>query len=196
MTSSRSFIFHSSKGGQGVTTMAAAYALHLANADRRVLLVTLDHASMGDMAAVLGMPVPYVDQALVNVTEHLDLTEARNVNEVTQNYDCYIYDQHPPHSYQLHPPAVYVRVVRNCYLALRYASCDAAPPGGLIAIIEPARALTFADVTRCLTHVNAWSMPVDPVLSRAVDSGLLIARLPSIAVLASIHREMDEVYFP
>jgi hypothetical protein len=69
-------------------------------------------------------------------------------------------------------------VIRPCYLALRRATELPARPTGIVLVGEPGRALgrrEVEDVTgvRVLADVD-----VEPSVARAVDAGLLAARLP------------------
>jgi Flp pilus assembly CpaE family ATPase len=69
-------------------------------------------------------------------------------------------------------------VVRPCYLALRRAANHPLRPDGVVLVTEPGRALTRADVEAVLGVPVLASVPVEPVIARAVDAGLLAARLP------------------
>ena len=69
-------------------------------------------------------------------------------------------------------------VIRPCYLALRRAVAMAATPTGIVLVQEPGRALTVRDVERALGAPVVAEVPYDPAVARAVDAGLLAARLP------------------
>ncbi len=69
-------------------------------------------------------------------------------------------------------------VLRPCYLALRRALAAPVRPSGVVLVSEPGRALHRRDVEDVL-GVPVWAeLPVDPSVARAVDAGLLGARLP------------------
>src|SRR5690242_5441891 len=68
------FVFYTGKGGVGKTTVAAATAVALADAGRRVLLVSTDPAS--NLDDVLGMPVGPQPTGVPDVTG----LEAMNLN--------------------------------------------------------------------------------------------------------------------
>jgi len=69
-------------------------------------------------------------------------------------------------------------VLRPCYLGLRRALAAAVRPSGVILVTEPGRALQSRDVEDVL-GVPVWAeVPLDPAVARAVDAGLLAARLP------------------
>ncbi len=69
-------------------------------------------------------------------------------------------------------------VLRPCYLALRRALAAPLRPDGVVLVTEPGRALQGRDVEDVL-GVPVWAeVPLDPAVARAVDAGLLAARLP------------------
>jgi hypothetical protein len=69
-------------------------------------------------------------------------------------------------------------VTRPCYIALRRAQQLDIRPTGVVLVDEPGRALTSSDVERALGVPVVAEVRLDPAVSRAVDAGLLIARLP------------------
>jgi hypothetical protein len=69
-------------------------------------------------------------------------------------------------------------VLRPCYLALRRAANHPLRPSGVVLVSESGRALSRADVEAVLGVPVRASVPVDPAIARAVDAGLLAARLP------------------
>ena len=70
-------------------------------------------------------------------------------------------------------------VVRPCFLALRAAARHHGTGSGVVLVEEPGRALRSADVERALGLPVRASLAWDPAVARAVDAGLLTARLPS-----------------
>jgi len=71
-----------------------------------------------------------------------------------------------------------VLVTRPCYLALRRAH-DAGPrPDGVIVVREPGRVLDSSDVEEAVGAPVLAEIRQDPTVARAVDAGLLLARLP------------------
>jgi hypothetical protein len=68
-------------------------------------------------------------------------------------------------------------VTRPCYLALRAATLGPTPTG-VVLVTEPGRALTPADVAAAIDAPVVARVPLDPMISRAVDAGLLASRLP------------------
>jgi hypothetical protein len=84
------------------------------------------------------------------------------------------------------PPPVILRsadrallVTRPCYLALRAASRSLARPTGVVLIDEPGRALRARDIECGLGAPVVATVLLDPAIARAVDAGLLLARVPS-----------------
>jgi hypothetical protein len=74
-------------------------------------------------------------------------------------------------------------VIRPCYLALRRAAAGAGQPTGVIVVHEPGRALRAEDVAYAVQVPIVAEVSTDPAVARAVDAGLLAARLPrSLAV--------------
>jgi hypothetical protein len=69
-------------------------------------------------------------------------------------------------------------VTRPCYIALRRAQQLAIRPTGIVLVDEPGRALTSSDVEHALGVPVVAEVRLDPAVARAVDAGLLIARLP------------------
>jgi hypothetical protein len=69
-------------------------------------------------------------------------------------------------------------VLRPCYLAIRRALGAPVRPAGVILVAEPGRSLQRRDVEELL-GVPVWAeIPLDATVARAVDAGLLGARLP------------------
>jgi hypothetical protein len=79
-------------------------------------------------------------------------------------------------------------VTRACYLGLRRAAAADAQPTGVIVVLEPGRALRPADVSYAVHAPVVAEIMLDPAISRAVDAGLLVARLPR-----TLGRSLDEL---
>ena len=84
-----------------------------------------------------------------------------------------------PHAALLPDGTHNLLVVRPCYLALRRAVAAGARPTGVVVVTEPGRALGASDVERAVGAPVVAEVPYDPSVARAVDAGLLAARLPS-----------------
>lgn len=68
-------------------------------------------------------------------------------------------------------------VTRCCYLAMRLSKQAGVKPTGVVAVVEPHRALRADDVAEIIGAPLVAELAVDPVLARLVDSGTLVARL-------------------
>ena len=84
------------------------------------------------------------------------------------------------------PPAALARVAhrsllvtRNCFLGLHAAVVQPMRPTGVVLIEEPGRKLDAVDVEHSLGVPVEAVVLVDPAVARAVDAGLLLARLPT-----------------
>jgi hypothetical protein len=71
-----------------------------------------------------------------------------------------------------------ILVTRACFLALRRAVAAPLRPSEVVLLTEPGRSLSRADVEGCLGAPVVAEVAVDPAVARAVDAGLLAARLP------------------
>jgi MinD-like ATPase involved in chromosome partitioning or flagellar assembly len=69
-------------------------------------------------------------------------------------------------------------VTRACFVALRRAMAAPIRPTHVVLVSEPGRSLTRHDVEECLGCAVVAEVDVDPAVARAVDAGLLAARLP------------------
>lgn len=70
-------------------------------------------------------------------------------------------------------------VTRACYLALTRATTLGANPSGVVLVEEPGRKLRPADVEASVGSPIVATVLLDPAIARAVDSGLLLSRLPA-----------------
>lgn len=71
-------------------------------------------------------------------------------------------------------------VTRACYLALRRAITSPLRPSAVVLVSEHGRALRTVDVETAIGAPVVASVAIDPAVARAVDAGLLTARLPRI----------------
>ena len=69
-------------------------------------------------------------------------------------------------------------VTRPCYLSLRRAVSLPFDPTGVVVVGEPGRALKPSDVAATVRAPVVAHVEIDPAVARAVDAGLLGARLP------------------
>lgn len=70
-------------------------------------------------------------------------------------------------------------VTRPCFLSLRRALGVGRRPDGVVLVEEEGRALGRTDVEDVLGVPVVATVPVDAAVARAVDAGLLVARLPA-----------------
>jgi hypothetical protein len=78
-------------------------------------------------------------------------------------------------------------VTRPCYLSLRAAVRQKSRATGVVLIEEPGRSLNATDVAVALGVPVVATILFDPAIARAVDAGLLAARVPSV-----LHRRLRE----
>lgn len=71
-----------------------------------------------------------------------------------------------------------VLVTRACFLSLRRALSAPLRPSEVVLLTEPGRSLSRLDVEDCIGAPVVAEVAVDPAVARAVDAGLLAARLP------------------
>lgn len=196
------FLCWSAKGGSGTTVVSAALALVLSHR-HPVLLVDL----AGDSPAALGLAEPggpgvadwlasstadaaALHRLAVTATEALQLLP-RGTTAVGHDRLADLVEALAGHAEVVIdagtgvPPPVLVAaaahnllVTRPCYLALRRAVATGVQPTGIVLVGEPGRALTARDVERSLGAPVVAEVQYDPAVARAVDAGLLAARLP------------------
>ncbi|MGI9032065.1 MAG: hypothetical protein ACR2HP_19110 [Ilumatobacteraceae bacterium] len=202
------------KGGSGTTVVAAALAL----ADpAHCTLVDLD----GELPTVLGLDDPAGQgigdwlasdapgSSLADLTVEVDAT---TVLVPCGRHDV---DRQSPRWAELAtwlrtrpsavvdagtgaPPAGLVEaggrsvlVTRGCYLGLRRAARVGHRPDGVVLVAEPGRSLGASDVGRAIGAPVIAVVSVDPAVARAVDAGLLTARLPRL-LLREVRRLADQ----
>jgi hypothetical protein len=86
----------------------------------------------------------------------------------------------PPPGALLDAGARSLLVTRACYLSLRRAVGHEHRPDAIVLVAEPGRALRVADVESALGAPVVATVSIDPAVARAVDAGLLAARLPRV----------------
>lgn len=69
-------------------------------------------------------------------------------------------------------------VTRNCYLAVNRASRAEQTPTGIVLIKEPGRSLSDREIEHAVGAPIVARVGWDAEVGRAVDSGLLVARIP------------------
>lgn len=196
------FLCWSAKGGSGATVVSAALALVLS---QRVPTTVVDLA--GDLPAALGvaepggpgvrdwLASPTADAAAlarlqVPVSDTLALlprgddapASARWTDlslALTQRTVVIDAGTGAPPAELFAAAQHRLLVTRPCYLAMRAAAAASVHPTGIVLINEPGRALTARDIERAVGAPVIAELHYDPAVARAVDAGLLAARLPT-----------------
>lgn len=174
--------FAGAKGGQGTTTVTAAAAVFAAGHGPTTLVTERP----AEMATLLGIPRP-ADGRPVRVTETLWLA-----TEAVAGTDTTIVEHHPTHENPdpeptSEPVTRYLVVRGPCYLALSAAVARPDPaPDGIVLVAEPCRSLTARDVTEVTGVPVVAVVEVSDRVARAVDAGLLLARLHHLPALAPL----------
>ena len=191
------------KGGSGTTVVAATIALACPT---DALLVDLD----GELPAVLGMPEPggqgvadwLASEAPPDALDDLTIDVDRTTRLIprgaaaldrssprwselglwlaTRPASVVDAGSHPPPDELLGPDTRNLLVTRACYLALRRIAAAPCRPDGVVLVAEPGRSLRASDVERAAGAPVVAAVSHDPAIARAVDAGLLAARLPRL----------------
>jgi CobQ/CobB/MinD/ParA nucleotide binding domain len=187
------------KGGQGVTTIAAALATLTAHTGARTLLIDTG----GDLAAILGrtehhgpgladyLANPNVTLAdiTIPISDQLEFI-ARGTGPIVfsaytyglitgglGHYDVVIIDCALTNTEWPALADQRVHVTRNCYLAVRNA-IRIPKPTHVVAITEPGRSLSPADIETVLGMPVTATITADIETARIIDAGILTTRLP------------------
>ncbi len=196
------FLCWSAKGGSGTTVIAAALALVLS---QQGATTVVDLA--GDLPAALGiaepagpgvrdwMASPNADAAAlerlhVPVSDSLQLLPTGSAQPTIERWTdlaaalarrTAVIDAGTgiPPAGLLAAATHNLLVTRPCYLALRLAAASGVQPSGIVLVGEPGRALTARDIERAVGAPVVAELHYDPAVARAVDAGLLAARLPA-----------------
>jgi hypothetical protein len=160
--------FIQGKGGQGTSVTACAVALRAAGEGRTV---RLDGHDRDSLAAILGTTGdgPVIPGLIVG--DHDE-----------EGCDLVVHDGPASHGMSL-------LVTRPCYLALRRALHEGlcADAVGIVAVVEPGRALGCDDIAAVLGLPVIATIPLRAETARAVDAGVLAARLPEPLATAAGH---------
>ena len=145
------------KGGQGTSVAACAVALKAAEQGRRVRLDGHDRAML---AAILSR------SGDGPVSPGLTLGA-----DTAEPFDLVVHDGTSDQGTSL-------LVTRPCYLALRRALNLGITAAGVVMVSEPGRALGCEDVATVTGLPVIATIPLRAEIARAVDAGVLPARLP------------------
>lgn len=189
----------SAKGGSGTTVVAAALAL---SAPGSTLLIDL----AGDLPLAFGLPHAHgpgigdwlastatadrLESLTIDLTPHLRLLPLGRLTEqgrwpdlaraLADLPDQVVIDAGtgvPPPALRDIADRAWI-VTRACYLSLRRAARQHVSADGIVLVEEPGRVLRGPDIESSLGAPIVARVLLDPAVARAVDSGLLIARLP------------------
>lgn len=199
--------FFSVKGGSGTTVTACATALALAQNHGRALLVDLcgdapaalgmseptgpgvnewlDENSHADAESLLLLSSP-ADLGLLVVHRGQRAGDGHpRWNDLADTIESLPMPVVVDAGTRCVPPEFSERashrllVTRPCYMSLRRA-INVPKPHGIVLVTESGRALTATDVESVLSAQVVASIPHDAAVSRAVDAGLLAARMPAL----------------
>ena len=209
--------FWSVKGGVGVSTVAALWALAVAESARATMLVDL----CGDLPALLGHSSPDgpgvgewvgaeeadaaaleriavsvgVDLALLHRGEPAWPDTARRLAGALTALDReVVVDAGRASGFTrdaVERSARDLLVVRPCYLNLRAAADLDAAPSGVVVVRERGRALGVADVESVTGAPVVAQIEWDPAIARCVDAGLVQSRPPR-SLLRMLVRAHDD----
>lgn len=187
------------KGGSGTTVVAATLAL-----SHRSPTLLVDLA--GDLPIALGLAVPdgpgigewssstaspsRLDALRIPLANGLDLlprggrAPVGRWHELGRHLAAFGHDVvvdagtgAPPIELRRHADRVLL-VTRACYLAVRRAIEIREVVDGIVLVEEPGRALGVDDLEAALGAPVVSRVLLDPAVARAVDSGLLLSKLP------------------
>jgi hypothetical protein len=173
----------SPKPGNGVTVTAALLAL-TASTTQHTTIIDL----AGDQLPALGETDDghrqievTADLTVIDATGDTTAEQHRQIIDCEAQGELVIVDagraDHPIHAL-LDTNTRRVWVMRCCYLTLRRAVTATPRPDEIIVIREPQRALNQRDIEQAVGVRVAMAIDLDPGIARAVDAGLLAARLP------------------
>jgi len=171
---------YGAKGGQGVTTLAAAVAVAGMRYGVGLDRVGIDGHSWDDLGAVFALGnTPMAGNTLKVEGEREIVLDPAFADLVVQ--DC------GPIEGECRPTGYSVLVIRNDYYAARRAVRFAKDLGGMVVILEKDRALGEREVRDCVGLPVLALMELDPALARANDAGVLTTRLPDSLALVAVN---------
>lgn len=170
--------FYAAKGGVGCTTVAALFASQLHG---KVLLV--DCSGHSDHPVVLnGKSFDTSDGQIILTCGSWNVIGANPV--VHARYDHVVVDWGLTSPYGFAGGPVYL-VTSNTYPALARALRPPVHRPSAVVLVQDSRlSLRAADVESALSTPVVATVPIDPVIARAIDSGLLLSRKSPIYVNA------------
>ncbi len=163
-------------GGHGTSTIAAVFALHLAQ-HRPVRLITSDPEAMRSLIG---------PATIDNLTVSPDDTPGNAGVIVVDNSRITTTVNQPPG---------WLAVLRGpCYVGMkRLLNASGCPPAGIVLLVEPRRALNAYDVTQALGVPVVATLDVTPSIARTIDAGLLASRAISLPAFALIRQLANQL---
>ena len=197
----------SAKGGSGTTVVACALALLSARRNETSLLVDLA-GDVPAVLGVGDPPGPGVHNWVASSTAapsaiaaigtsvdvHLRLIAAGSTTAPIDHRRWFELGEHlaeldaevvvdagtaPPPGL-LEPATQNLLVTRPCYVAVRRAVAHAVRPSAVVLICEPGHPLSADDVGAAVHAPVVAEIGFDPSVARAVDTGLMMSRLPRV----------------
>lgn len=198
--------FWSVKGGVGVSTVAAMFAI--ARASRAEPSLIVDFA--GDQPALLGLPDPVgpgvtewcatpnrSSDALARVSTEISVdlsllhrgadrwgeTEPGQLHQALRAQNQHVMidagrADHPFTQAVVAQSEHRLLVLRCCYLALHAARSLPIEPTGIVLVRERGRSLGPADAEAVTAAPVVAEIALDPAIARCIDAGLIARRLP------------------
>jgi len=174
--------FFGASGGVGTTTVAVAHAVQLSSAGLHTLLI-----DASDGGARLALAMPWVEPSTLTddhvyaVTPDLSIARADDddvvaglVRHHTAAHVAIDWGRRQPPNLE----GERICVITNDYGSLQRAVADYRADAYVLSRYDSRRALTVTDVERAVGERPRVVINEEPMIARAVDAGLLRARLP------------------
>lgn len=192
------FLIAGARGGQGTTTIATVVAA-LAARRRRTTLVS---TRPDDVCALTGTVTPPEWSLSTLICPNMSVAASRRqANDSSGDRPVEdeagvlvadlgrISDLSDDQASHHDADASRWLVLRGpCYLSLRAAIDHPWRPEGIVLLVEPGRPLSAADVTDVLGAPVVAQVPVEAAVARAIDAGLLLARLDRLSAFLGVSR--------
>lgn len=174
--------FTGAKGGVGTTVCSIMAAKRYSELGKTLLI---DAAPGRDVAAACG--APGIDVAEIFPVGGFDIATDELAAHLVDEYDYVVIDSGRDFSGE--GPDRLTVVTTACYLALRHILAANYSSFDMILVLEHGRSLDGADVEEII-GVPAIVVDHDPAIARAVDAGLLLARVPKTYTQAMRRAEL------
>ncbi|MDQ3643161.1 MAG: hypothetical protein M3450_17275, partial [Actinomycetota bacterium] len=185
------------RGGQGTTTVATVIAAFAARHRQTTLVSTRPD----DVCALTGTLTPPKWFSPTLICPNMSVAAARQPADSSGDHSGQddasvvvsdlgrLSDLSDDQAGHHHADACRWLVVRGpCYVSLRAAIDHPWRPDGIVLLVEPGRPLSGADVTDVLGAPIVAQVPVEAAVARAIDAGLLLARLDRLSAFLGLSR--------